>query len=53
VENTERSGRPRTHRTDENVEKMRNMLRSGRRLSIRNVFLQQNYKEKGETNFIK
>jgi hypothetical protein len=35
VENDERSGRPKSHRTDENVEKVRNLVHSDRRLRIR------------------
>jgi hypothetical protein len=35
VEDAERSGRPRSHRTDENVEKVRNLVHSDRCLSIR------------------
>jgi hypothetical protein len=35
VEDAERSGRPRYHRTDENVEKVRNLAQSDRRLSIK------------------
>jgi hypothetical protein len=34
VEDDERSGRSRPHRTDENVEKARNLVHSDRRLSI-------------------
>jgi hypothetical protein len=44
VENDERSGCacPRTHKTDENVENMRNMVHSDRRLSIRAMDVQLN-----------
>jgi hypothetical protein len=35
VEDDARSGHPRYHRTDENVEKMRNLVHSERSLSIR------------------
>jgi hypothetical protein len=35
VKDDERTGRPKTHRTDENVEKVRKLVRSDRRLSVR------------------
>jgi hypothetical protein len=38
----ERSGRPRSYRTDEDVEKVRNLVHSYRRLSIRAVTMQLN-----------
>jgi transposase len=34
VKDDERTGRPKTHRTDENVEEVRNLVRSDRRLSV-------------------
>jgi hypothetical protein len=40
VEDDERSVRPRSHRTDENVEKMRNLVHLDRRLSIRVMAVQ-------------
>jgi len=42
VEHAERSGYPWSHITDENVEKVRNMAHSDRRLSIRSVTMQLN-----------
>jgi hypothetical protein len=41
VDDDERSGHPRCHRTDEN-EKVRNLVHSYRRLSIRAVTVQRN-----------
>jgi predicted transposase YdaD len=35
VKDGERTGRPKTHRTDESVEKVRKLVRSDRRLSVR------------------
>jgi hypothetical protein len=37
VEDDERSDHPRSHRSDENVEEVKNMMHSGRRLCIRAV----------------
>jgi hypothetical protein len=45
----ESSGCPRSHRTDENVEKVRNLMHSDRRLSIRAMVVQLNLdKEQAE-----
>jgi hypothetical protein len=35
LKDDERTGRPKTHRTDENVEKVWKLIRSDRRLSVR------------------
>jgi hypothetical protein len=35
VKDDERTGRPKIHRTDENVEKVQTLVRSDRRLSVR------------------
>jgi mRNA-degrading endonuclease RelE of RelBE toxin-antitoxin system len=35
VKDDERTGRPKTHRTDKNVEKVRKLVRSDRQLSVR------------------
>jgi transposase len=43
VEDDERSGCPKSHRNDENVEKMRNLAHSDRRLSIRAMTVQLNF----------
>jgi hypothetical protein len=40
MEDDERNGRPRSHRTDENVAKVRNLVHSYRRLSIRAMAVQ-------------
>jgi hypothetical protein len=37
VEDDERNGHPRSHRTGENVGKVRKLMHSGRRVSIRAV----------------
>jgi len=37
VEDEERSGRPSTSKTQENVERVREMIRSNRRLTIREI----------------
>jgi transposase len=37
VKDDERAGRPKTHRTDENAEKVRKLVRSDRRLSVRTM----------------
>jgi len=42
LEDYERSGHPRYHRTGEYVEKVRNLMPSGRRLSIRAMAVQLN-----------
>jgi hypothetical protein len=42
VEDAQRSGRPRSHRTDDTVEKTRNPVHSDRHLSIRAVAVQLN-----------
>jgi hypothetical protein len=42
VGNVDISGRPKSHRTDENVKKLRNSVHSGRRLSIRVMAVQLN-----------
>jgi hypothetical protein len=41
-ENDERSGHPRSHRTDKNVEKVQNLVHSYRHLSIRAMAVQLN-----------
>jgi transposase len=48
VEGDEKSCRPRSYRTDENVENVRNLVHSDRRLSIRAVIVQLNLDK--ETN---
>jgi len=42
VEDDERNCHPRSHRIDENVEKVRNLVHSGRHLSIRAIGMQIN-----------
>jgi hypothetical protein len=42
VEDDERSDRPRPHRTDENVERVHNLVHSSRRLSISAIVMQLN-----------
>jgi hypothetical protein len=42
VEGNEKRGRQRSHKTDENVEKMRNLVVLDRRLSIRSMAVQLN-----------
>jgi hypothetical protein len=42
VEDDETTGRPRPHRNDENVEKIRNLVPSDRRYSIRAITMQLN-----------
>jgi hypothetical protein len=44
----ERSGLPRSHRTDENAEKVQNLVHSDRRLSIRAVAVQLNLDKETE-----
>jgi len=51
VENDERSGRPRSHRTDENVEKVRNLVHSDRHLIIRAMAAQLNLDKKQRDKF--
>jgi hypothetical protein len=53
VEHDERSGHPRSHRTDENVEKVRNVVHSHRRLSIRAVAVQLNLDKETDTRVFK
>jgi hypothetical protein len=43
MEDDERSGCSRSHRTDENVEKMQTLMHSDRRLSIRAMAVQINF----------
>jgi hypothetical protein len=40
VEDDEGNGCPRSHRTDENIEKVRNLVHSDRRLSVRAMAVQ-------------
>jgi hypothetical protein len=40
VEDDERSGCPRLHQTDENIEKVQNLVHSGKHLSIRVMAVQ-------------
>jgi len=49
VEHNERSGHPRSHRTNENVEKVQNLLHSDRRLSIRAMNMQLNLDKETDT----
>jgi hypothetical protein len=42
VEDDENSGRPKSQRTDENIENMRNLMHSDRRLTIRALVVQLN-----------
>jgi hypothetical protein len=42
VEGAERNHSPRSHRTDENVEEVRNLMQKDRYLSIRSMALQLN-----------
>jgi hypothetical protein len=48
MEDDERSSRPRSHRTDENVEKVRNLVLSGVRLNIRAMAVQLNLDKNSE-----